>query len=456
MPRPLLTLACLGACSLLALAVDPSSVKWAKGYTFGKAEAHPHAGVETSDGGFLMVGDGGVYNDQGEITLRQIFVLKTNKVGDMEWQQQIGTCGKNYGKFGIELNDGSLLIAGAMCTDKARPTVLKRALLRLDKSGNLISSQTFTNAEEAAGKRDGIMAISLTGEDNTVIATGFVGSENATEGYEDEPMFLIYGGSAFVMKLTYDGSKQPLEVVFDKKIQADGFEASQGMRIYHDQVANAYALSIASADAPSNFQFGLASTSTDGDLNWVKIFPAKHDSVDGHASHPYALTLPADGSGYVIAGLAVIYDANNIEQCQGRLAKISPDGTLLFDKRWTSKQKDTNIECYGVQNTPDGGYIATCGTGVEIELHPGDSQQLATWMVLVHRTDSEGNEVWDTTYTSNKGPAYKNNAGEYIVTTKAGKYAVYVDSQSYGSDETGGNFAIILLASDASDTHLIV
>ena len=35
--------------------MDPSTIRWTKGYDFGE-EAHPHAGVETLDGGFLMVG----------------------------------------------------------------------------------------------------------------------------------------------------------------------------------------------------------------------------------------------------------------------------------------------------------------------------------------------------------------------------------------------------------------
>ena len=42
----------------------------------------------------------------------------------------------------------------------------------------------------------------------------------------------------------------------------------------------------------------------------------------------------------------------------------------------------------------------------------------------------------------------QNNAGEYIVTLRSGKYAVFANSQTWGSLETGGNFAIILLAPD--------
>ena len=69
-------------------------------------------------------------------------------------------------------------------------------------------------------------------------------------------------------------------------------------------------------------------------------------------------------------------------------------------------------------------------------------------MALVHRTDADGQPLWTHNYTTNDGPPYRNNAGEYIVAAADGGYALYVDSQSYGSAATGGNFALVRLASD--------
>jgi hypothetical protein len=40
--------------------------------------------------------------------------------------------------------------------------------------------------------------------------------------------------------------------------------------------------------------------------------------------------------------------------------------------------------------------------------------------------------------------------------TRSGAYAVFVDSQSYGSQMTGGNFAIMLLARDDLDRTSLV
>jgi hypothetical protein len=56
--------------------------------------------------------------------------------------------------------------------------------------------------------------------------------------------------------------------------------------------------------------------------------------------------------------------------------------------------------------------------------------------------------VWQKTYTDRR----VNDAGEYIVTTRPGEYAVYIDSSSWGSPTTGGNFAIMLLGADAAVT----
>ena len=46
------------------------------------------------------------------VVSRYAYALKTDKDGKLLWQSRFGEIGFNYGKFGIELSDGSLLIAG--------------------------------------------------------------------------------------------------------------------------------------------------------------------------------------------------------------------------------------------------------------------------------------------------------------------------------------------------------
>ena len=75
----------------------------------------------------------------------------------------------------------------------------------------------------------------------------------------------------------------------------------------------------------------------------------------------------------------------------------------------------------------------------------GVGKQNKIWQVLAHRVDANGEEVWEGLITdTSKG----NNAGEYIVGLKDGGYAIYVDATSWGSQDTGGNFGLIVLDSD--------
>jgi len=438
----------------------PAPIEWANGYSFGKMGAHPHAGVETSDGGLLMVGDG--QEEDNASVKRHLLVLKVNSSGQLDWQLKLGECDYNYGKFGLELADKTFLVAGALCGERqagGAGTALRRALLRIGWDGEVLYTQPFENAHEAEERRDFFMGLAHSEQPNTIVATGAVGGQNASVGYLDEPMFLIAGGSAFVTKLTYGDPRAPLEVVWDRLITPadESFVAAQGMRIAFDANHGHYALGVAMTEvaSPGNFQFGAAAISPAGELSWSKIFVAHRAGHAGHESHPYAMSVASDGSGIVLGGLNVVYDDARIERCQGRLLKLSADGTLLYDRRFQALQQDTNIECYGIDEVSDGGHVVTCGIGVKGDLHPDDSTRLKTWMVLLHRTDAHGNTLWQANYTNNNAPYY-NNAGEFVVAMRSGGYAVFVDSQTYGDRTTDGNFGLFMLGQDEASKQAAV
>eukprot|EP00039_Didymoeca_costata_P021667 m.345133 g.345133 ORF g.345133 m.345133 type:complete len:443 (+) comp25774_c0_seq1:127-1455(+) len=429
------------------LAIDPPAVQWVKGYTFGQDESHPHAGVETLDGGFFVVGDGVNYNNN--TVNRTIMALRTDSTGKQLWQTTIGNTGYNYGKYGIQLkhNPGMLVLAGALSVynHTLDCIVLHRALFLLDDKDGSVQDTTFlANTGAREHKRDGYMSV-VERNDGSIIAVGFVNGENSTKGYVDEPMFLIGGGSVSVTKFTLNndtGFSVEQDIVITG---TEDFDTPQAMRVLNYGQENIAISHTTSLNHDGNFEFGLTLMEASSlKILWTRSFPAANID-NAHASHPYALTVGTNGT-INIGGLAVIYDRNHIEQCQGRLVSISNSGTLQWDKRFTSVLPDTNIECYGLQTTYDGGYIMTCGTGVEPELHPKDSPKSKTWRVLLHRTDRDGVQLWQKTYTSND--QLQNNAGEYIVACRDGSYAVYIDSQSWGSPTTGGNFAIGKLDKD--------
>ena len=70
-------------------------VDWVKGYSFSKPslESHPHAGVETKDGGFLMVGDGIDYAESNPRLQRHLLVAKLDINGTLLWELDLGDRG---------------------------------------------------------------------------------------------------------------------------------------------------------------------------------------------------------------------------------------------------------------------------------------------------------------------------------------------------------------------------
>ena len=108
---------------------------------------------------------------------------------------------------------------------------------------------------------------------------------------------------------------------------------------------------------------------------------------------------------------------------------------------WTAA---VNTECYGVAGLADGTIAVACGTGVEPEDHPKDTPTQKTWRVFGALLGASGELLWAGNLTDRA--RLQNNAGEYVVATRDGAAAVYVDAQSLGDPSTGGNFGLVKLA----------
>ncbi|MHC4271539.1 MAG: hypothetical protein ACYST2_04420, partial [Planctomycetota bacterium] len=90
-----------------ALAQAPA-MQWHYAYNGSEEESHPHYVIETSDGGFLMVGETGFIDNNSA----KIYVVKTNSSGGLLWQKEFGSSGYNLGNGCVETPDGNYVIAG--------------------------------------------------------------------------------------------------------------------------------------------------------------------------------------------------------------------------------------------------------------------------------------------------------------------------------------------------------
>ena len=459
-------------------ALNPPPIKWATGFAYKNCEsmyspselldkfrnsttnslidsAHPHAGVQSTDGGFYMVGDG-VCPEPTNVH-RHIFAMKTDADGILQWQTQIGDIGYNYGKWGIQLEDDNFVIAGSKSV-KSRHSkcgyVEQRALWVLSQeNGTILSESIFPNDFGTDNRREGIMCINPMGtsgdDEYEYVATGYVGGESG-DCNDDEPMFLIFGGFAFLAKLVYDPTTHSfdaqMEVTFNSSDITDRMIPMQGMRVFDDVTNQRIGISAAShVDGDDAVQFGMISIDYSGATLWSNLYPAAHDEQTGSGSHPYSMIPSSTNDGYVISGLA-LREKTGVPE--GRMVKIGSDGDLLWDRRFVyslnGHSAEMSVECYGVSVTMDKGYITTCGTGWEgqVEGQVNGVNDRDTWMALLHRTDIDGNVQWQKAYTNQSSG---NNAGEFVVTTAEGGYAMYIDANSFGPPETGGNFGLMVL-----------
>ncbi len=130
---------------------------WSKSYG-GELEDDALAVCTTSDGGCIIAAmtlssSGDVPENKGE---QDIFVLKLDKNGEIEWKKIIGGSKTDMASKIIQADDGSYLIAGYSSSAdgdlKGNRGDDDALLIKLDKSGNLKWIKNFggTGADEAA------------------------------------------------------------------------------------------------------------------------------------------------------------------------------------------------------------------------------------------------------------------------------------------------------------------
>ena len=388
------------------------AVQWVYGYGGAETEEHPHAAVQTADGGYVIVGE-----SSGEAATR-IFVVRTDERGAARFARSYGAGRINLGNFVLEEADGSVLVAGSW--DAGRGAVREdRVLLRLAPDGAVAARRTYP----AAG-RDAIEGITLNA-DGSVIAVGYRGAAQ-----EELTSFLVDSGRGFVMKLDAG-----LDVVWERSTPARFF---QPFRVLPRKDAPGYAVFGACRGRDGQTVFCLAFSDEQGNLG----APLTYGSG---TSHPYDFDAAPDG-GYILAG----HVSSCTDGCwDGWLVRVDAAGrelwNLAFGEPNGGPPERMFEECYGVRAVPGGsggGFIAACASGVEPGNEARPDDPLNTWRAYVVRVTEAGAIHWQATY----GSPHANNAAEFVLPARGGGFAVFADSDEHGPG--WGNFALYRLAGD--------
>jgi len=371
---------------------NPPEMEWHQVYNGSGEESHPHYVIETSDRGFLMIGETGFIDNN----TAKIYVVKTDSSGSLIWEKEFGTEGYNLGNGCVETPDGNYVIAGTLNFDAV--------LIKVDAlTGNTLSGWPKI---WDLGSEDSFEAVEVT-QDGGLIATGY------RNGLAENTF--INWGSGNLIKTDADGIE-----IWNKDISGS---MSSGYRI--KRISDGYIVSGHPA-YEGNKDYTLIKFDFDGNVVWKKTphpdiywgFDVGENGnmiLSGHGDSPLSNNID-------ITTIAVDSEGNTLWTVHAGQPR-GYDGDWIHDEVW------------GARATLDGGWIIVAGTGDEYTYsecsHPmGCSDK---WNIYLIKYGSNGSLQWEGLYADlDLWGEQGDNAGEDVCITSDGGYLVANDVGGFG------------------------
>jgi len=273
-------------------------VDWVKLYDSYSSHNYGNAVIQTADSGYLAVGS----TINTDSTGTNIFVVKTNKHGDVQWAKDYGDIASNYGQEVVELPVGGYLIS---TTDGDKYT-----LMRITISGGLEWSKVFgVNSYSSS-------SMVVLGDSSVVVAGTYSGYVLVSRIDIDGNVIWAkrYGGN-------YNDRGTDIALTPDSNLVVVGYTASFGMGMN-----DYYVLKL----------------DKQGSIIWTRAFGGIGDdrayAVDASKNNQYVIVGTRSSGAFVYA------------------IAVDSTGSLL----WNKVYGDTNIEQgSGIIAMDDGGYLIT-------------------------------------------------------------------------------------------------
>ena len=350
--------------------------------TFGGNENDEGFSVQqTIDGGYILTGTTYTLDNQ-----EQIYLIKTDENGELEWEQTYGGTGIDQGFSVQQTSDGGYVITGIKSDLSWSGNDLGDGwLIKTDENGELEWEQTYGG--DLIDRFDSVKQT----DDGGYIMTGWTSS--------------FFPGGVYVIKTDENGDS--LWMTTHGSISSSSFSLDQtddgGYIITgHESVLN---------EGVGNV--GLFKIDDNGELEWEQTCGEEYGVGN-------SVQQTSDG-GYIITGFKIPGESQYFDLF---LRKTFEDGSL--DWEYMFGEYYIQDQGHSVQQTIDGGYIIT-----------GLTSSSGNNNVYLLKTNGNGIEEWSQTF----GGSY-NDGGRSVQQTSDGGYIItgFKDQDDFGD---GGNFYLI-------------
>jgi len=350
-------------------------VEWAGSYGTSLFDEGVTCIQQTADGGYIVVGDTGVYGSD------DAWVLKLAGNGSVEWEKTYAGDDEERANCVQQTADGGYIVAGD--TDSFDVVGRDVWVLKLYADGTIDWQKTY-----GGDGSDMAYSIQQTSDGGYVVA-GQTTSFGAA-GYD-----------AWVLKLDAAGN-----VDWQKRCGWDYDDYARSVRQTRDGgyvVTGKFCLGFG-----SDWDLWVLRLNVDGTIVWQK----RYRGADWGSETGFAVRQTADG-GYVVAGYTISF---GVDEEDAWLLKLDDNGTIAWQKTYGGAGSE---RARAIAQTADGGYVVAGET---------DSFGAGERDVWVLKLDANGNILWQKTY----GGAGNEWARAIEQTTDSG-YVVAGDTDSFGA-----------------------
>jgi hypothetical protein len=245
---------------------------WEKTYG-GRWNDEGNCVAQTSDGGYIIVGETGSFGQHGDI-----FLIKTDSEGNEIWEKTLGGGNIDKGNSIIPTSDGGYVIVGTTVSFGAGWEDVY--LIKIDSEGNKIWEKTYGGSHEDYG-----YSVAQTSDGGYIIGgTTFSFPAGRAEAY-----FGVHSAQFYLIKTDSEGNE-----IWEKTFGAEGGD-EWGMSVSPTSdggyiiVGKTWSYGAGLADVY------LIKTDSEGNELWEKTFGG------GNVDTGYCVA-PANDGGYIIVG----------------------------------------------------------------------------------------------------------------------------------------------------------